>query len=279
MNRKKKEQIELLRLKTGKEKGKWAVTREEEEGIRVLQVVVPRQALEDRKLNDTKKKILKYLKGYEMEQAAVVADPFAAACFELEDALFEARKQELLCHMDYIFEHMPGNHIVLALGKNAAAHFSRQELLSLLLEAKDRYREVSVFCGEKDKMIMDLSEFLYEEWGVVVHLPQREELNMWFFNAGLVFAFREEASEFDGMHFEKGYVLLDLFSEISGRCRRSAKTGSPRGMLFSGLAYEKSGREIPYETAVNLAYQNPDLFQEFHISSVAICALECYNRR
>lgn len=278
-NLREKSYIDVINLKQGKEGRRRSITRDEVEGISILQIILPTWQLQENTIDTTKKKLARCLKGYDAKKAVIIADASLAVPLGIEDILFEVRKQEFLRHADYIFRKLPGNHILLVIGESAMINFTRQELLEILLEVKNKYREISIFC-KSDKQLVDLIEFLYEEWGVVIHVLDEAGIKGYFYDTALFLAANKEMSDFSSVTFGKGYVLVDPITELSCGYKRyyNVHSGKHQGTLFSGLVYEKAGKEISYELAVNMAYQNFAMYEKFEISFIDIYELECYNR-
>lgn len=277
--RREKEHIDIINLKQGKEGRRRKIIKYEAEGISILQILLPTWQIQENTIDVTKKRVAKRLKGYDAKEAVIITDTSLAVPLGIDDVLFEIRKQEFLRHADYIFRKMPGNHVLIVMGEAAKSKFTRQELLEMLLEIKNQYREISIFCNS-DKMLSDLTEFLYDEWGVIVHVLDETSIKEYFYDAALFLTANKENPDFDSVAFGKGYVLMDSITELSCGYKRfyNAHSRGRQGALFSGLVYEKNGKEFSYELAVNIAFQNFALFKKFEISFIDIYELECYNR-
>lgn len=277
MKRKIREHIDVLYLKSCKGKKRYRTIKEEKDGMKVLYVMIPESQLQEKCMAQTKKKTVRRLKKYETGQTAVLADSFAISCFQMKDILFEAKKQELLCHLDYILGKMQGNHMIVAIQENVLRCFNRQEFRTLLVALKDVYREITLLSPD-DKMISDLVEYMYDEWGVVIHKPVEEALCDHFYDAALFLGYHKDICR---IHFGRGYLLADPDTNLTDRFRQRVTLHKSvfHNILLSGLVYQISGKEISYAIAVNLAFQNPELYEKFQISFVDIYELEWYNRK
>lgn len=250
----------------------------QESGIHVLQIGVS-LPLKEGKI----KKIKRGLKKYQLNHNVIGADNEMAAQLEIEELLFQARKRELLqnkekilCQMKNMGAQEGRNSVLFVLNSRKWSH---KDILSMLLTAKDYYEDINIVLEWDYIGIEQFVETMYEEWGVVLHVVQREEVFMSKFNLVLFLLEKWEKQVIEQYEFRGAYMVLDMedvrlkrkYTEEWGEKERG---GLKKKSLYSGLAYEKEQKKIPYQMAVNIACQNPILYSEFSLSAVAIYRLE-----
>lgn len=210
-------------------------------GIRVLELNYFERNKKELSQEKLFKKIQRKLKKYDLQHCVIGATEEMAELLEMEDLLFQARKLELLRHRDEIFKNLKveggeGKRSTVLLKLNSSK-WNAQDILTVLVTAKDYYEDIVVMMKEEYLDAEQLQNVMYEDWGVMLY-------------------FVEEEMEAD---FE-----LTL----------SEKWEAQSGIIYLDLAYEKEGVRLPYQMAVNIAAQNPALYEEFQISIVAIYGQE-----
>lgn len=250
----------------------------QEAGISILEAEV---------MSDLKEKMLKRMKKgfkrYQLDHVVVGADGEMSEQLGIQDGLFQARKKELIEHQELIFRHMKTdagiNRRSSAMIVLESRKWKKKEILALLVTAKDYFEELSVFSEEDYIDTGQLAESLYEEWGVVLHILKKGEepeqkqdfilflLEEW--NKEIVVQYR----------FCNAYLVLEAECRRFGRDRierldteKEHCIGKRR--LYAGLVYEKEGKRLSYQMAVDIFYQNPVRYQDFNISIVAIYLIE-----
>lgn len=247
----------------------------QEAGIHVLQVKAG--------LPLKKRKIKRLLKKYQLNHSAFGADIKMAEQLELNEMLFQARKQELMRERERIFLQFKGkcerdkrHSMLIMLGSREWSH---KDLLSILVTAKDYYEDISIAVKADYIGVEQLAETMYEEWGVVLHLLQKEDSVPENIDFVLFLLEKWERSILEQYNYQNAYLVLEM-EETRLKRRYAEKWGMPRvserkkKYLYSGLAYETEGKKLPYQMSVDIAYQNPLLYEEFSLSSVAIYRLE-----
>lgn len=265
-------------VKSLSKRGKVQFLMEQEAGITVLQVETASSLKEK-----TIKKMRRGFKKYQIDHVVAGADREMSKALELEELLFRGRKQELLENRRLLFQNMKTmrnpNERSSVLFVLKSRKWSRKDILSLLITAKDYFEDLYIALEEDFIETDQLEKILYEEWGIVLHIlengdmPKEKQdfvlflLEEWdmrmmmqyrFYNAYLVL-------ENEGTQFRRSYM------EYLGTEKR---TGEKRERLYAGFVYEKGGKRLPYQMSVNIFYQNPVLYQDFNISIVAIYGIE-----
>lgn len=267
-------------------------------GMRILEVQVdPGKKKEWKKPSATEtaglsvysRKILtrmkKKLRSYDVEQSVVGADCLMSEVLQLEDTLFQARKQELLKNIKRIlqFGRSDGenvehehSHMLLVLDSR---NWSWQEIRAILLAAKDQYEEISVLNRGGSSGIRALIDELYEECGVVLHVWSEQEMSAIRPDFALLLLKDWEVDRWKEIPFRTAYAVADV--EAGKEIRRCRERLSEKGRrkerkhkIYAGFVYEMRGNMLPYQQGANIAIQNPGLYQEFEISIVAIYRLE-----
>lgn len=265
-------------VKSLSKRGKVRFLMEQEAGITVLRVETASSLKEK-----TIKKMRRGLKKYQIDHVVAGADREMSKALELEELLFRGRKQELLENRRLLFQNMKTmrnpNERSSVLFVLKSRRWSRKDILSLFITAKDYFEDLYIALEEDFIETDQLEKILYEEWGIVLHIlengdmPKEKQdfvlflLEEWdmrmmmqyrFYNAYLVL-------ENEGTQFRRSYM------EYLGTEKR---TGEKRERLYAGFVYEKGGKRLPYQMSVNIFYQNPVLYQDFNISIVAIYGIE-----
>lgn len=223
------------------------------------------------------KKIKKEIKKYQTEGCVLGADEKLAGQIELTDVLFRARKQELLRQKEYIFAQLKfskeGGRSSMLLVINSRK-WDFKEIMLLLLTAKNYYEDIYVKLEEDSVEIKQIADYLYEEWGVMLHIQSWEmmaEVKEYDF---VLFLLREWKKDIVRKYvFCKAYIVMET---EKGVVRNEEKVFRDNNRcLYSGLMYERENKHLPYQMAVNIACQNPALYKGFAVSFIAIYRLEC----
>ena len=294
----KKQSIEYLFFTAEEDnRNKIELCEKEIAGIKTLQVIVHfkkdrkgKKATEIQKWYSvherTIKRIKNKLKGYNLEKSVVGADQCMSKLLQIEDDLFQARKQELLINREKIMQRQHSekrrkeqerSRMLLVIDSRK---WSRMELRSVLFTAKDSYEEISVYCPKNFDAIMELNMELYEDWGVVLHIMKAEDLKVVKANFALLLIEEwKNLNHWKKISFHIGYVVADI--EADKRIKRCREEIPKRDMvqekeqkIYSGFVYERQGKQLYDQQGTNIAYQNADFYDEFQISIVAIYRLE-----
>ena len=157
--------------------------------------------------------------------------------------------------------------------------WSHKDILSIVVTAKDYYEDISIAVKADYIGVEQLAETMYEEWGVVLHLLQKEEPVLENMDFVLFLLEKWDRSILEQYDYRNAYLVLEK-EEIRLKRRYAEKWGRSKiselrkRCLYSGLAYEMKEKKLPYQMSVDIAYQNPLLYEEFSLSSVAIYRLE-----
>lgn len=289
MKMREKERVDYIYF-TYEGKGRKKVTfqREEIAGIFVLKISIFewKRKKGEEKESDFPDKIYKKIKRiigkFQTEDCVLGADAYMAEKLNITELGFRARKQEMLQRKEYIFKELK---VERKEGKNSiliapdSESWDAKEILSLLLTAKDEYEELYVVSGEARLTELNrIAEFLYEEWGIVLHIQSQEmksKIREYDFILFLLEKWDEQIIK--KYEFKNAYVVMDEEEEL---VRYKEKSGKKQcGSLYAGLFYEKQHIPVPYQLAVDILYQNSALYDKLAVSCVDICRLECYNRK
>lgn len=209
----------------------------------------------------------KGLRKYDVSSCVINADERMAKEFQLEQALFQARKKELLEHRRAIIgkfasirEGKPGNRkqflVVVDSGE-----WKQKDLLFLFLEAKNYFEDLCIVVKNDTVQLERLVEILYEEWGIVLHKLSEGEAMARMMNC-VFFLLSQWTNKIRTYGFYSGYVISENDTGIR-RCEGGGK-------LYSGLVYAIKGERIPYAMAVSIFHQNRELYEKFAITFVDI---------
>ncbi|MCM1158355.1 MAG: hypothetical protein NC300_06160 [Bacteroidales bacterium] len=265
-------------------------------GIGCLQMAINGEMDVDR----IKKRVHRELKGYRVENCVLGADFAVAEKLQIVETLFFARKRELLENGKRIFRWLracgrQGGRASLLVVLNSD-NWNRRELLTLLGMAKNEYEDLYIVSDKEIAGFLQIAEALYDEWGVVVHLLSGEEAEEMQADTVIFLLKNWEAETARRYTFQNAYVLAESeeklvreTAEILEMQEKNVKGDLVDGKwengrketqkIYSGFAYKKEGTELPYAMAVNMAYQNPQLYQEFKVSFIAIYRLKWYNKK
>lgn len=218
-------------------------------GIKILEVNYfekNKKVKEEKEQNiDSREKVFKRiqrkLKKYDLQNCVIGATEEMAELLEMKDLLFQARKLEFLKHGDEIFKNLKvegkeGKRSSVLLKLNSSK-WNAQDVLTILVTAKDYYEDVVVMMEEEYLDAEQLQNVMYEDWGVMLYFVEEE---------------------------------IEADFELTLSERWEAKSGT----IYLNLAYERAGLRLPYQMAVNIAAQNPALYEDFQISIVAIYGQE-----
>lgn len=245
-------------------------------GISVLKLMVtePRKRIRnhgdiDNASEYLQKKLKKVAKWYQIEHCVVGADFAMTEKLQLMDASFQARKKELLDH---------GKELIQGRGMDNVTNFewksfllvldseqwSQQEVLLFLMTAKEYYIDLNIVVKKNKIKLEQMAAFLYDEWGIVLHiLPEKTAMKSKMDFA--LFLLERWKDAVYGYSINKGYVV----AENERGMIRSRRNGN----LYTGFVYECDGQELPYQMAVDIFYQNPELYNKFAITFIDIYSL------
>lgn len=220
-------------------------------------------------------KIKKGINRYRVDNCVIGAQQTVARELQLERQLFGARKRELLENRKKItaFLHsrvaVPQNRRKSFLFVLDSTEWTKKDFISILLEVKNYYEDISIVVKKNSIYLERIVELLYEEWGVVLRVLSQEEALAEDVDSALFLmdSWQEHIKRYS---FCSGYIVLE---DDSGLLRRPAGNGK-QAKLYSGLVYMCHGKQLPYQMAVNIFDQNPELYRDFAITSVDIYSIE-----
>lgn len=221
------------------------------------------------------KRVQRKLRKYDLKNCVVGAEEEMAELLEMEDLLFQARKLEFLRYREVIFKKLKkegkeGKRSSMLLMVNSSK-WNTQDILTILVTAKDYYEDIMVVMKEEYFDAEQLQNVMYEDWGVMLHFIKEEERKEADF--GLILSEECEKDIYQKAFLKVSYQIAE---RESGKVKRrkllrlTVEKEPKNGSIYSGLVYEREGRRIPYRMGVNIAAQNPALYDKFHISAVAI---------
>ena len=213
----------------------------------------------------------KLLGKYDYRDAVVMADDIMSEYLGIKDILFQARKQEFLDNLTFIIGKMHTSD-----GKSATIvtddmKWSVRELFAILTVVKNYYREINVVAeNETINGVERIKEVMYDEWGVVLNIySSKEQIKD---RQDMILFLIREWDERIKKQLSWNYAYL-VCERQPKRLRRELNTDRTYRVLYSGIAYKKD-ELLPYEIMVNMAWQKPLVFKNFHVSCVDIYALE-----
>lgn len=221
------------------------------------------------------KKIKKGLNRYQTDNCVIGAQQAMARELQLERQLFQARKRELLENRKEIIACL---HSRVAVQQNRRKSFlfvldstewTKKDFISILLEVKNYYEDISIVVKKNSIYLERIVELLYEEWGVVLRVLSEAEALAENVDSALFLmdCWKEAIKRYSCC---SGYIVLE---DDSGLFRRPAGN-TKQTKLYSGLVYMCHGKQLPYQMAVNIFDQNPELYRDFAITSVDIYSIE-----
>lgn len=261
-----------------RKQGRWNKIDLEEKnvaGIKVMELMLcEKKKTKAESLEKTIKKIQRKMKKIDLQNCVIGATEEMAELLEMEDLLFQARKLEFLRYREVIFKKLKkegneGKRSSMLLMVNSSK-WNTQDILTILVTAKDYYEDIMVVMKEEYFDAEQLQNVMYEDWGVVLHFIQEERKEADF---GLILSAKGEENISDKYFVSVSYQIAE---KESGKVKRrkllrlTVEKEPKDGSIYSGMVYEKQGIRIPYQMGVNIAAQNPALYDEFHISAVAI---------
>lgn len=228
---------------------------------------------QDRRTENRKlcwRKIRREVGRYQTEHCVIGADQKMAGRLQLEEELFRARKQELLQNRHWLLEQWgvkKGTGIRSSfLLVVESTGWNRQELLLLLSEAKNYFMDIYIELRSCNVDIEWIEEQMYTEWGVVLHILSKEDASKE--SADCAFFLLEQWDDtVKRYHYQYGYAVSEC---ENGLKRQRQNREKEKGNLYSGIVYECGEKELPYQMAVNIFYQNFEIYCDFAITSVAI---------
>lgn len=220
-------------------------------------------------------KIKKELKQYQLDNCVVGAQQAMARELQIEEQLFRARKKELLENRKKIMAWLHSKAAVQQKGRMTflfvlnSTEWTKKDLIAILLEVKNYYEDICILVKESGIYLEQVVKLLYEEWGVVLRVLSEEEALAENVDSAL-FLMDCWQDYINRYSFQNGYVVLE---DDSGLLRRSVADGKHK-KLYSGLVYMCHGKQLPYQMAVNIFYQNLEFYRNFVITSVDIYSVE-----
>lgn len=293
MEMREKERVDYIYFAcAGNGRRKVTFQREEVAGIFVLKINFQerkkrtekkeRKSIEKSDLPDKiYKKMRRIIGKYQTDGCVLGADDDMAEKLEMTEMRFQARKLETLQQREYIFkqlkvERKEGRSSMLLVLDSEMWDF--KDVLSILLTAKDYYEEINVVSQSGTLTEVNrIAEYLYAEWGVVLHIQSQEMVEkIQDYDFILFLLKRWDKGMIRKYGFANAYVVLEVERGI--RREEMGTSTANGGCLYTGLLYEKQHMPIPYQMAVDVLYQNSTLYTKLAVSCVDICCLECYNR-
>ncbi len=221
------------------------------------------------------KKLKKRFNRYQTDNCVIGAQQAMARELQLERQLFGARKRELLENRKKIISCLcskvavPQNRRKSFLFVLDSTEWTKKDFVSILLEVKNYYEDISIVVKKNSIYLERIVELLYEEWGVVLQVLSEEEALAENVDSALILLdfWQEYIKKYS---FCSGYIVLEDDSGLL----RSPAGNRKQTKLYSGLVYMCHGKQLPYQMAVNIFDQNPELYRDFAITSVDIYSIE-----
>lgn len=221
------------------------------------------------------KKLKKRFNRYQTDNCVIGAQQAIARELQLERQLFGARKRELLENRKKIISCLcskvavPQNRRKSFLFVLDSTEWTKKDFVSILLEVKNYYEDISIVVKKNSIYLERIVELLYEEWGVVLQVLSEEEALAENVDSALILldCWQEYIKKYS---FCSGYIVLEDDSGLL----RSPAGNRKQTKLYSGLVYMCHGKQLPYQMAVNIFDQNPELYRDFAITSVDIYSIE-----
>ena len=218
----------------------------------------------DRQIKGLKKQLC----NYDMSEAVIIADEYMSRVLDIKDMLFQARKYEFMHNLTFITDRLKSRmseneSMVIVLD---SVRWDTGDLFKILTVVKNHYRKIDVITGSDVYNLSRLSEVVYEEWGVILHIYT---YNSYHGNdCDMALLFLKNADRLDTLWkrrlgYKAAYVVED---------NRRFNSNNRHKCAFSGLVYKVDGL-IPYEIGVNMAYQKPVVYEKFHVSVIDICEM------
>lgn len=227
------------------------------------------------------KKLKRALRSYDVSSCAVNGDMDVLQALHIKNVGFLARKNELLLHGAYIFEHLASRKTPELREKLLvyleSENWKGQDVNDFLWIAKDFYEDI-VLAGKNVSVYEDVVKQLFEDCGLVISVTDLENAQTKRYDGVLFLVEKWDFCYMKKICFRRAYVVAE-YEDSSVFCRRMVrgKTEKDIPVCFSGLCYEWNGKKIPYQLVADLYYQNPVFCDKKGISFVAIYRLECYN--
>lgn len=229
--------------------------------------------------NKTMNSFIKAVSGYDYSDAVIMADDDMAQYFEMEDILFQARKQEFLDNLKYIISSLcnsssAGQKPCSENGEKATVvidskNWSTREIFLILTMVKNYYREINVVLNHKENPGMTrIKEVMYDEWGVVVNIYEKGKKPADIQDIVLFLVEQLDKRLTQGLSWHAAYLVAE---KENGK--RSISLQGGEGIIYSGLVYKIKEIE-PYYLMVNMAWQKPLVFKNFNVSVVDIYSYE-----
>jgi len=284
-----KKPVDYLYLKWNAGKLKRACVNEYQvAGIKVLEVcsVIPKEGRNEKsrckagRFEHWRRRLKRILTPYDLSSCVINGDAEVLQALQIKNVGFLARKNELLMHGAYIFEHLAFKKVPRQREKLLiyleSENWKNQEIYDLLWIAKDYYEDI-VLAFRNLSGYEDIMAQIYEDCGLVVSVLDFKKAEAGMYD-GVLFLIEKWNSRYaEKICFRRAYVTAE-YEDSSSTIRKMVRAVTEEPVCFSGLCYEWGSKKIPYPLAVDLFYQNPEFCNKKEISFVAIYRLECYNK-
>lgn len=261
--------IDYIVCSKNAEKGKLSWEVGDDGGICTLYV-----ELGDEKARHFERNLKWLFRKFQVENAVVNADSWSARILGMERMLFEAEQQEFLKNRTFIMsrlleessrtrESIPHRTSILLVLNDE--RWTEKELLSFFLTIKDYARDIFVVSVDdlQIQAVKHITETLYKEWGVVVHvLCKRGRC----FNIALFLVKKWEKALLDICYFRVAYLMGTGMQEV---------TLHEGEVLYNGLIYKMGENRVNRDYARHMALQKPKQYDKKHVSVVAIYREGC----
>ena len=252
----KKKQVDYIRLSRIHSLNKKVELKFEDfYGIEVLDIIFFNAFdKEDNEWEAQIKKCRKQLSKYDIDGAAYYVEESLKSLWSKGTQSFVARKRELLNERLIIIKTLSNvalkteerKRILLCLGSDK---WSYKELEWILLVVKDLFEDIYLCVKSSVSGIERLCNNLYEQWGVAVNRCEEADINSLFFH-GVFFFVKCWEPWCETIAYENAYMISEKDDD-----REIARKGNGNH-LYSGMEYKVDGKEIPYQMAVDLIYQD-----------------------
>ena len=217
-------------------------------------------------LNDGSDRLLRKLtaalRNYDLSETVVMADCVTAEIIGISDMLFEAKKYELIHNCAFIMEQI---HRRFSGRENAVIvlesdKWNVRDVFLILTVIKNYYRNIDVVAKYKTADLVRLTETVYDEWGMVLHIYSVNDYHGEDRDFALLLLTKWSMAWKKKIPFESAFLVTE--EEYENKAEN----------IYSGLVY-MAGLVLPCALGRNIAWQKPVLYEKFHVSVIDICEI------
>lgn len=246
------------------------------------------------------KRLFRVLRKLVSEETIIAGNEMAMNTLDIGNAMFHLRKQEFQNGWEIILRLFQGkdngNELprscidVASVGLNKkrksfmlildSEKWKEKELIHILEPVMNGYEDIYVVLGKASINVERLTEHFFKEYGVELHLTDREKARSMSVDTMLLLL-KEWEERYKCFLFGNGYVVAEWEKEMKrkARLRNIASVDNLRG-LYSGFEYEIGDEAKEYEEALlfvncyKMSEENVRYEKENPISVVAIYGVE-----